>query len=245
MLSSEDFLFLTKPGSRNATLPQVCHMQHVPHGQNYRHVLYRHLLCHRFCLDPDPRQLLLIGWFNGYVDSFKIYFSIVIVFPGFGDRRLAILRYRIEGRSLIGAFFENFTWLPLLTIFLGCLSVHVSQAIACHMLSIDTSTRKEAENTTFLGRGAADSKKIQVHDCILFCRNCRYDGVKWSGASQVCVPGTSQGLGELCEKEGIGYAECDVNKCVEAKQLHDVVGGYQRYDIFDLKITRKRDALVE
>jgi hypothetical protein len=37
-------------------------------------------------LDPDPRQLLLIGWFNGYVGSFKIYFSIVIVFQGLGDR---------------------------------------------------------------------------------------------------------------------------------------------------------------
>lgn len=50
---------------------------------------------------------------------------------------------------------------------------------------------------------------------------------------------------ELCEKEGIAYAECDLNKCIEAKQLHDVVGGYQRYDIFDLKITRKRDEPVE
>jgi len=27
--------------------------------------------------------------------------------------------------------------------------------------------------------------------------------------------------------------------------LHDVVGGYNRYDIFDLKITRKRDEPVE
>ena len=99
----------------------------------------------------------LIGWFNGYldhyyVDSFKIYFSIVIVFQALGTVSLAILRYRTEGRSLIGAFFENLTWLPLLTIFLGGVSVHVSQAIACHMLSIDMSwgaTSKEAENTTF------------------------------------------------------------------------------------------------
>ncbi len=30
---------------------------------------------------------------------------------------------------------------------------------------------------------------------------------------------------ELCEKEGIAYVECDLNKCIEGKQLHDVVGG--------------------
>jgi nitrilase len=63
--------------------------------------------------------------------------------------------------------------------------------------------------------------------------------------SQFFGPDAVQLGDELCEKEGIGYAECDLNKCVEAKQLHDVVGGYQRYDIFDLKITRKRDAPVE
>jgi len=50
---------------------------------------------------------------------------------------------------------------------------------------------------------------------------------------------------ELCEKEGIGYTECDLNRCVEAKLLHDVVGGHQRYDTFNLKIIRKRDASVE
>jgi len=41
---------------------------------------------------------LLIGWFNGYldhyyVDSFKIYFSIVIVFQALGTISLAVLRY--------------------------------------------------------------------------------------------------------------------------------------------------------
>jgi aliphatic nitrilase len=50
---------------------------------------------------------------------------------------------------------------------------------------------------------------------------------------------------ELCEEEGIAYAEVDLNKCIEGKQLHDVVEGYNRYDIFDLKITRKRDEPVE
>ncbi len=50
----------------------------------------------------------LIGWFNGhidhyYIDSFKIYFSIIIVFNGLGNVALAVLRYRIEEKSLFGA----------------------------------------------------------------------------------------------------------------------------------------------
>src|SRR2546423_3279048 len=50
----------------------------------------------------------LVGWFNDYldhyyVDSFKIYFSIVMVFAGLGNFALAILRYRTEERSLFGS----------------------------------------------------------------------------------------------------------------------------------------------
>ena len=45
---------------------------------------------------------------------------------------------------------------------------------------------------------------------------------------------------ELCEEEGIAYAEVDLNKCIEGKQLHDVVGGYNRFDVFDLKVDRRR-----
>jgi Glycosyl transferase family group 2 len=51
---------------------------------------------------------LLVGWYNGwldlyYIDSFKIYFAIVLVFSGLGNVALAILRYRIEERSLFGS----------------------------------------------------------------------------------------------------------------------------------------------
>lgn len=48
--------------------------------------------------------------------------------------------------------FENFKWILLLTVFLGGISLHISQAIVCHFLSIDMSwgaTAKEVENTTF------------------------------------------------------------------------------------------------
>ncbi|KAL9094552.1 MAG: hypothetical protein Q9165_003111 [Trypethelium subeluteriae] len=99
----------------------------------------------------------LVGWMNGfydhyYLDSFKVYFAIIIVFTALGNIALAVLRYRIEERTLLYAIVENFKWIPLLTIFLGGISLHVSQAILSHMFSIDMSwgaTAKEVENSSF------------------------------------------------------------------------------------------------
>jgi aliphatic nitrilase len=44
----------------------------------------------------------------------------------------------------------------------------------------------------------------------------------------------------LQDEEGIAYAEIDLSRCVERKQFHDVVGYYNRFDIFDLSIDRTR-----
>jgi aliphatic nitrilase len=46
----------------------------------------------------------------------------------------------------------------------------------------------------------------------------------------------------LCADEGILYATLDLAECVEPKQLHDVVGYYNRFDIFKLRIDRTRTA---
>ncbi|KAL8918292.1 MAG: hypothetical protein Q9208_007460 [Pyrenodesmia sp. 3 TL-2023] len=99
----------------------------------------------------------LIGWFNGhldhyYVESFKIYFAIVIVFSALGNLALAVLRYRLDEMGIVRGLVTNFKWILLLTVFLGGISLHVSQALLCHMFSIDMSwgaTAKEVENTTF------------------------------------------------------------------------------------------------
>jgi aliphatic nitrilase len=42
----------------------------------------------------------------------------------------------------------------------------------------------------------------------------------------------------LSEHEGIVYAEIDIARCVEPKQFHDVVGYYNRFDIFRLAVDR-------
>lgn len=99
----------------------------------------------------------LMGWFNGYldkyyVDSWQVWFSIIIVFNGLGNVALAVMRYRIGERSLLYALFENFKWTFMLAIFLGGLSLHVSQALLSHMFEIDMTwgaTSKEAEFSNF------------------------------------------------------------------------------------------------
>jgi cellulose synthase/poly-beta-1,6-N-acetylglucosamine synthase-like glycosyltransferase len=92
-------------------------LKHVNNGQDHNHELHWHILRHWLSLVRRSshtlllrlmfiilRRLLtvmnyfLIGWFNGYLDhyytdSFKIYFSIVIVFQALGTVSLAVLRY--------------------------------------------------------------------------------------------------------------------------------------------------------
>ncbi|GAW17010.1 hypothetical protein ANO14919_064590 [Xylariales sp. No.14919] len=100
----------------------------------------------------------LTGFFYGlydkyYLDSFAIFVSVIVVFTGFGNLSLAILRYRLNQKSLIGAFWDNIKWIPVMSVFLGGLSLHVSQAILCHFFSIDMTwgaTAKEVEEVNFL-----------------------------------------------------------------------------------------------
>jgi aliphatic nitrilase len=59
-----------------------------------------------------------------------------------------------------------------------------------------------------------------------------------AGISVVIGP-TGTPLGEaLCRDEGILYAEIDLAQSVELKQFHDVVGYYNRFDIFKLSVDR-------
>ncbi|KAL4938159.1 hypothetical protein BDV06DRAFT_226266 [Aspergillus oleicola] len=45
---------------------------------------------------------------------------------------------------------------------------------------------------------------------------------------------------EFLQGEGILYADFDLDRCVEGKQYRDVVGGYQRFDVFKLQVKRER-----
>ncbi|KAH0523751.1 hypothetical protein TsFJ059_008712 [Trichoderma semiorbis] len=99
----------------------------------------------------------VMGWYNGYldkyyIDSWQVWFSIIIVFNGLGNIALAVMRYRVGERGLLYALFENFMWTLMLAIFLGGLSLHVSQALLAHMFEINMTwgaTAKEAEFSNF------------------------------------------------------------------------------------------------
>ena len=44
-------------------------------------------------------------------------------------------------------------------------------------------------------------------------------------------------IGEpLIDEEGIMYADIDLEKCIQPKQMHDILGHYNRFDIFDLRV---------
>lgn len=82
----------------------------------------------------------------------SVWFSIIIVFNGLGNIALAVMRYRSGTRTLVSALIENFKWTVMFAIFLGGLSLHVSQALLAHMFEIDMTwgaTSKEAEFSNF------------------------------------------------------------------------------------------------
>ncbi|KAK2068327.1 hypothetical protein P8C59_002969 [Phyllachora maydis] len=99
----------------------------------------------------------ITGWYYGaydkyYLDSFAIYLAIMSVFTGLGNLSLAVLRFRMKEESLITALLQNLKWIPMLMIFLGGISIHVSQAILSHFFEVDMvwgSTAKEVENVNF------------------------------------------------------------------------------------------------
>ena len=43
----------------------------------------------------------------------------------------------------------------------------------------------------------------------------------------------------LIDDEGIVYADIDLNRCIQPKQMHDIVGHYNRFDVFDFKVNRR------
>lgn len=42
----------------------------------------------------------------------------------------------------------------------------------------------------------------------------------------------------LIDDEGIVYADIDLARCVAPKQMHDITGGYNRFDVFNLQVDR-------
>ncbi len=60
------------------------------------------------------------------------------------------------------------------------------------------------------------------------------------GVSMVIGPAGEPVSEVLADREGLLYAEIDTAACVEPKQFHDVVGYYNRFDVFHLTVDRSR-----
>ncbi|RYC62794.1 hypothetical protein CHU98_g3401 [Xylaria longipes] len=69
-------------------------------------------------------------------------------------------------------------------------------------------------------------------------------GTQLRGFTVDQATGTQTPTDLLQHEEGILYADMNLEDCIEGKQYHDVVGGYQRLDVFDLKVNRSRRAPV-
>ena len=60
------------------------------------------------------------------------------------------------------------------------------------------------------------------------------------GVSTVIGPGGHRISPVMTAEQGILYCDIDLSECVEPKQLHDLSGYYNRFDVFDLRVDRRR-----
>lgn len=118
---------------------------------------------------------VVVGEYNGYFDKFyleswKVWLSVILVFTIGGNVGLAVERYRLGQRSLIGSLFENFKWCFMFVVFFGGISIHVSQALLAHMFCVDMqwgATAKEVERSNFFLEVPKIAKRFKWS--MLFC----------------------------------------------------------------------------
>jgi aliphatic nitrilase len=65
-------------------------------------------------------------------------------------------------------------------------------------------------------------------DDLLTRKNSAFSGIIGPNGAVVGQP--------LIDDEGIVYADIDLAKCIQPKQMHDILGHYNRFDIFDLRV---------
>ncbi|KJZ74226.1 hypothetical protein HIM_06457 [Hirsutella minnesotensis 3608] len=107
-----------------------------------------------------PLSLLnyfLVGWFRDdvsscYLSSWNVFLSLVVVFNLSSQIALAVFRYRTGERSLVGSIAENYKWMPMMTVFFGGISYHISTALLAHLFHVNMqwgATAKEKEDSNF------------------------------------------------------------------------------------------------
>jgi nitrilase len=78
---------------------------------------------------------------------------------------------------------------------------------------------------------AAMSADRPANRDLLSRRNSAFSGIIDPSGNPVGEP--------LIDDEGIVYGEIDLSACIQPKQMHDIIGAYNRFDIFDLRVDRR------
>jgi hypothetical protein len=146
------------------------------------------------------------GWFSQtvdqyYMDSFSILITVAFVFTIFGPLFNAVLRYRCKMDSFMHALVENYMWTPMFIIFFGGLSMHISWALICYLLSIDMQWGATAKVTPqrpwltlgiggikFLEGITQDHQGFQMDVCICYFRDHDDVGHCVCGAGHMADP---------------------------------------------------------
>jgi aliphatic nitrilase len=71
-------------------------------------------------------------------------------------------------------------------------------------------------------------KDVPDVDELLTRKNSAFSGFIGPNGATIGTP--------LIDEEGIVYADIDLEKCIQPKQMHDILGHYNRFDIFDLRV---------
>ncbi|MEA2284602.1 MAG: nitrilase [Solirubrobacteraceae bacterium] len=64
-------------------------------------------------------------------------------------------------------------------------------------------------------------------------------------ASMILDPNGDVAAGPLVGEEGIVYADIDIAASIEPKQAHDIIGYYQRFDLFSLRLDQRPQRPIE
>ncbi|TKA53497.1 hypothetical protein B0A55_12355 [Friedmanniomyces simplex] len=100
---------------------------------------------------------LIVGWFTDqidqfYIDSWKIFVGMAVVFNVLSPLAYAMLRHRLGQKTFFLCLWETIKWTPMFLLFFGGISFHLLKALCCHFFSINmewATTAKELEASGF------------------------------------------------------------------------------------------------
>lgn len=68
---------------------------------------------------------------------------------------------------------------------------------------------------------------------------------KSSAYSGILGPDGRELVPGLVDDEGIVYGEIDLSRCIQPKQMHDIIGHYNRFDVFNLQVNQQTQTPVD